>query len=107
MSMLEKHRGALRAKYHSSRAGSFFGRREHGIAGARKKSPKRSSSLSREQHKAGDIRANERRTSQNIVFHGQKEFRDSPDREVPLSSRLGIRNFHIDKSVINRIRREN
>jgi len=105
-SILEKHRGALRAKYYSSHAGSFFGRRKHGIVGARKKSPKRSSSLSREQHKARDIRANERRTSQNIVFHRQKESFEIRPTERSRSRRLGTRNFRVDKSAINGIRRE-
>lgn len=60
-SMLEKHRVALRARiYHRVRAGSFFrGQRKDEIAGARKKSSKRTSFYSRERHKAGDIRASE------------------------------------------------
>lgn len=95
-------------EYHRVRAGSFFrGQRKDEIAGARKKSSKRSSFYSRERHKAGDIRASELsfpapfrlppppptplppRTSQNIVFRGWTEsFEIRPTRNPGSSPEL-------------------
>lgn len=105
-SMLEKHREALRAKYHSSRAGSFFGRREHGIAGARKKSSKRSSFPSPASNIKREIYARTSAELRKTLFStGRKSFEIRP-RSPTRSRRLGTRNFHVDKSAINGIRRE-